>query len=401
LKTHSRIWIAAVLTIILVLAAYLRVDFLRSVNHHIPHDTKNYDIMVRQLLEQGVYGYKSTESNAQVMPGLPLYMAAIYKIVDYTERDPFPYIRYANAVLSLVTLVLIFLLARRLAGPYIALAAAFVSAIYPPFVWANGAILTEVPATLLLTAYFYWQVRTFDTGRWTDALIAGLLLGATALVRAEFLPLVAALYLFYWLWKRKKETWKLAVVSCIGIALIMSPWWIRNLAVMNDIIITATQTNPFTAGTYPNKNYEDGLVDRRGKTQNQVAKERLIKGFTEHTWTFVKWYTIGKLDYTYSRMFFGAGHKPLYPVIPLRNEFHTFIIWAGVAGMAMALFRWRQPITAMAVVIICMSLLRLLFVPEYRYNFTIMSLFILFACFAVGQVATWIRSRWRTSAQQT
>lgn len=390
-----RIGMAAALVVIFILAAYLRIDFLRTVNHHIPHDTKNYDVMVKQLLETGVYAYKSTESNAQVMPGLPLYMAAIYKVVDYTKRDPFPFIRYGNLLLSLATLALIYLLARRVAGPYVALGAAFVSAIYPSFVWANGAILTEVPAIFLLTAYFYWQIRTFDTHRWTDALIAGLLLGATALVRAEFLPLIAVLYAFYWLWKRKRGTWKLALLSCIGIAIIMSPWWIRNLVTLHEVTLTATQTNPFTAGTYPNKNYEDGLVDRRGKTQNEVARERLIKGFTEHTWTFVKWYTVGKLDYTYSRMFFGAGHKPFHEVIPYRNEVHTGIIWAGIVGMILALARWRQPITALAVIIIVMSLLRLLFVPEYRYNFTVMPLFIIFGCWAIGQVGLWIRGRFQ------
>lgn len=73
-----------------VVAFYIRIDFVKSVTHHMPHDSVNYDIMVRQLLEKGVYAYKSEEPNAQVTPGYPLLMAGVYILADYKNHDPFP-----------------------------------------------------------------------------------------------------------------------------------------------------------------------------------------------------------------------------------------------------------------------------------------------------------------------
>lgn len=379
----------------MLLAAFLRFDFLYSVEHEIPHDTKHYDEMVHQLLEEGIYAYKGAESNAQVAPGFPLIMAAVYKMVDYTSHDPFPYIRLLNVVLSLITLYFIFQMARRVAGNLVALLTVLMCAVYSPFVWANGAVLTEVPALFLLTLYLYIQLIAFESRKLRDALIAGALLGLTALVRPEFMPLCVPLYLFYWLWTRDRHFWKPLIATLIGLSIVMSPWWIRNLVTMDKLILTATQSNPFTAGTYPNKNYEDDMVDRRNKTPKQIAIERLKVGFTQHTWTFVKWYTIGKLRYTYGDMFLGAGHQPLYKTMPFAAYFHRGVLLAALIGIILTLRRWRQPLTALAVVIAIMSGLRLLFVPEFRYNFTMMPLLIIFTAVMFAAILQWLNRKRR------
>lgn len=61
------------MAVIFLLAAYVRIDFLRSVDHEMPHDSLNYDKMVRQLLETGVYAYNGETPNALVTPGYPLF----------------------------------------------------------------------------------------------------------------------------------------------------------------------------------------------------------------------------------------------------------------------------------------------------------------------------------------
>ncbi|GIO34907.1 MULTISPECIES: ArnT family glycosyltransferase [Paenibacillus] len=391
LRSPKAVW--AMLAVILLIAVYLRIDFLTSVKHNVSHDSVYYDEMVKRLIEKGVYAYKAETPNAQVAPGFPLFMAGIYKLVDYTHHDPFPYLRYANLLLSMVNLVLIYFIACKLVNARIGLIATGAAATNPPFIWANGAILTEVLATFLFLSYIYRQLRAIQTGRGRDSLIAGALLGCTALVRPEFLPVVVPIYLFYWLWTKNRAAWKLLLLACIGLSIVMSPWWIRNLVTLNKVVLTATQTNPFHAGTYPYKNWDDGLVDRHGKTQQEVAIERLKIGFTEHTWLFLKWYTVGKLDYIYSRMYFGSGHTPMYKVIPLRNQYHTAMIWTGVLGLILTLRRWRQPLTLIALILVVMSFIRLLFIPEYRYNFIAMPLFIIIGSAAAEMIARWIYAR--------
>lgn len=377
----------------MILATYLRVDFIRSVQHHLSHDSINYDIMVRQLLESGVYAYKDTQPNAQVTPGYPLFLATIYKLTNYEHNDPLPMVRYIQIILSLATLLLIFRITRMLSNDIVALLATFVAAIYPSFVWTNGAILTEVLATFLLVSYVYLQLKAFHNQTRSWAIAAGIACGLLVLTRPEFLPLPAAIYGFYWIWKKDfRLTLRLGLLTLLGLVIILSPWVVRNVVSLNEIVIASTQVNPFAAGTYPDKNYDDGLVDRHGKTQMEVAKERLKVGFTEKPWVFLKWYTIGKMEYTYKNMFFGSGHVPYYKVIPFiqHGVVHLFIIGFGLIALSVTMFRWRQLTGVLAVVLIIMSLIRLGFVPEFRYNYTVMPFVIILDCIVGMSILRWI-----------
>ncbi|GGD57335.1 ArnT family glycosyltransferase [Paenibacillus nasutitermitis] len=370
--------VMAIMLLIAVIAVFLRFDFLLSVSHQVSHDTINYDVMVRQLLDKGIYAYKSTESNAQVSPGYPLFMAAVYKLAGYEQHDPFPYIRYIQVFLSLVTIVLAGRIATRLGGLYAGLISAAIMAVYPPFIWANGAILTETLASMLLLLYLNLQLAAFEKTTTWSAMLAGAAMGLLVLTRSEFLIMLAASYLFYWIWKKDTlRMSKLLLFTALGTALILSPWVARNMITLHQPVIASTQVNPFAAGTYPDKNYEDGLVDRHNKTQMEVARERLKVGFTEHTWTFVKWYTVGKIKYIYGKMFFGSGHSPLYPVIPFRQAFHIGTMVAGLGAVALLLRQWRQPALLLVILLAAISITRLAFVPEYRYNFTAMPIFMI------------------------
>lgn len=382
---------------IFTLAAFLRVDFLVSVNHKVSHDSIYYDEMVRQLLETGIYAYKNIEPNAQVTPGYPLFMAAIYKLADYQHHDPFPMIRYAQVVMSLLTLWLLYAIAKRLGGRTSGIAALLIGAVYPPFVWSNASILTETLATLFLMAYVFLQLIVFEKKTPAYALLGGAIMGLLVLTRPEFLILLFPIYVFHYFWKKEKRTtFKLFLFTVIGTAAVLSPWVVRNMVTLNEFVVASTQVNPFQAGTYPDKNYDDGLVDRQGKTQMEVAKERLKIGFTEHTWEFVKWYTYGKLKHTYSKMYFGSGHEPLYPVIPILpwswlNWLHRGLVFSALVSLFVFARKWRQPAAILAIILVTMSLVRLVFVPEYRYNYTVMPFIIIMgSILVVAMLRKWL-----------
>ncbi|MFC5405394.1 ArnT family glycosyltransferase [Cohnella soli] len=394
----QRKWTGAGITLILifVVSAYLRFDFLSSAVHNNSHDTVNYDIMVRQLLEKGVYGYKSEEPNAQVSPGFPLFMAASYLVADLINKDPMTLIRYMQAIFSLVTLWLIYRIAKKLGGDIAALSAAAVAAVYPPFIWTNGAVLTESLATLLFMTYVYLQLLAFEKNNWKLTLSAGIMIGLTVLTRPEFLVVLPASFALHLFWHRKaKMTMKLMLIAGIGTGIVLSPWLIRNLVTLHEPIITSTQVNPFAAGTYPNKNYDDGLVDRAGKTQMEVAKERLRIGFTEHTGTYLKWYTIGKLQYIYGKMFGGSGHKPYYSVIPFKSYLHLAIVMLSIVSSVVLLRNWRKPAALLVVLVLTITVMRLAFVPEYRYNVITMPLLIVMDSLLVAHMLGWIGRRFK------
>ncbi|WP_237690769.1 ArnT family glycosyltransferase [Paenibacillus caui] len=394
--TYKKPLLMLLIFLIFTLATYLRLDFLASVNHHISHDTLNYDVMVRQLLEKGIYAYKDTEPNAQVTPGYPLFMAAVYQLVDYQHHDPYPYIRYIQVGLSLVTLWLMYTIARKLAGTKVAMIVLLISSVYPPFIWSNGAVLTETLACFFLILYIRLQLAAFENKTRTLALLSGSVMGLLVLTRPEFLILIVPVYVFHFLWKKElRLTLKLLLFTCIGTGIVLSPWVIRNIVSLNEVVIASTQINPFKAGTYPDKNYEDGLVDQHGKTQMEVAKERLKIGFTQHTWVFMKWYTVGKLKYIYTHMYFGSGHNPLYRVLPspLGSLLHVALVWFCPIALIASFRRWKQPLTLLMLIVAVMTVTRLAFVPEYRYNYTAMPLIITMDAVTGVAILRWIWSK--------
>lgn len=383
------------IVLIFMLALWLRADFLTSVKHTVSHDTKYYDEMVHRLLDKGIYSYKEEVSNARVTPGYPLFMAGVYLAADLMDKEPYPLIRWVQVLFSVATLALIYsiaMLATR--NKWAALLSIMIGSVYHPFIWATGAVLTETLALFFLMSYLAVQLYAFQTQRKRDAAIAGVLLGLTVLVRAEFLPLFVPLYGVFLLqqwyrhqsdrepsrqskWAVFKKTALLGIITGLCLSATMLPWWIRNVVSLNEFVLTASQSNPFKAGTYPNKDYSDKIVVQNGMSQNEYAWARIKAGFTQQTWKYVKWYTIGKLEYTYNRMFFGSGHSPGYTVYPKGHNIHQLIVYCSLIPLLALVWHWRHRAAMLAVVIIIMSLIRLVFVPEYRYNFTVMPLFII------------------------
>lgn len=391
----NKVW-TIMIVLIFLLALWLRADFLTSVKHNVSHDTKYYNEMVHRLFDKGIYSYKEEVPNARVTPGYPLFMASMYIVADQIGMEPFPLIRWVQVLISLASLALMYIIAiQATKNKWVALLSILSGAIYHPFIWTTGAVLTETLALFLLMAYLSMQLLAFRTQRKRDAAIAGVLLGLTVLVRAEFLPLFVPLYGVFLLqqWSKRKagreaaaiSKWAifkkvvmLGIITGLCLSATMLPWWIRNIVTLHEFVLTASQSNPFSAGTYPDKDYSDRIVPKpKGMPEKEYAWVRLKAGFTTQTWKYVKWYTVGKLKYTYSHMFFGSGHKPIYYAYPKVPFLHLFVVYSSIISLLALVWRWRHPGVMLAVVIIIMTMIRLVFVPEYRYNFTVMPLFII------------------------
>jgi 4-amino-4-deoxy-L-arabinose transferase-like glycosyltransferase len=86
-----------------------------------------------------------------------------------------------------------FILATLLAGPGAGLLAAGAIAFYPPLIDASGDLLTEPLGALMLLVALIAVVLALRRPRARTALLAGLLLGLSVLVRADLLPVPFAL----------------------------------------------------------------------------------------------------------------------------------------------------------------------------------------------------------------
>jgi 4-amino-4-deoxy-L-arabinose transferase-like glycosyltransferase len=172
----------------------------------------------------------------------PLYSMYLAVVSWFGGTTPLVH-RLASCVLGAGGVVLIGLVARRIAGPRAMLIAAFLGAVYP-MLWINdGMLISEslyVPlvALLLLFAYRFWDSRS-----WLDAGLLGAAIGLAALTRPEavlLVPLVGGPFLFAKSTpdlKRRILTFLLIGAACLVVIL---PWWVRNLTTFDRPVFLAT-----------------------------------------------------------------------------------------------------------------------------------------------------------------
>jgi len=151
--------------------------------------------------------------------------------------------RIASSLLGVVAVILIALLAYRLAGTAAGLVAGGIAAVYPEL-WINdGMVLSETLGIAMLawtlhTMYSFWQRPTRRNAIWM-----GVASALTALARSEFILLFLFVVIPLALLVRA-DGWRprirLAVVSCIAGAVVMAPWVIFNLTRFEETTLTSS-----------------------------------------------------------------------------------------------------------------------------------------------------------------
>jgi 4-amino-4-deoxy-L-arabinose transferase-like glycosyltransferase len=258
-ERHGRrtlILLAAILVIGFGLRAYRVVDPLPTPGD----DAHAYYALSKSLYTEGSYGGPTFENASDWSPGAPLlYAASFYATGGAREGTA----RIVELLLGLASIVVVYLLGRRINCRPAGLLAAFAVAVYPPFIHSTGALYSEPPAIFTLPAAvlaFLWasdsvpavSARGSCRGgggalraghgpsstpppprhpreRW---LVPGVLLGATALIRPEYLIVGIAFAVLALIREGREVSWRPGLVSAallvVGLLLPIVPWTIHN-----------------------------------------------------------------------------------------------------------------------------------------------------------------------------
>jgi 4-amino-4-deoxy-L-arabinose transferase-like glycosyltransferase len=226
-------------------------------------------------------GETATQPASNYSPGLPLFVAAIYKLSGGVHE------RLARVILALLgtlTVLFTYLLGRRLGGPVAGLIGATAIAIYPALLEYQGMLMGEpLAATLLSGAVLsiLWADGARQTnpagGSWRGTgkpagspravldppaprhplvrwVLPGALLGALALVRPEHIGvalLVSLVLLVRRGWRDWRGTWLQALVLLLGVAVVVAPWTVRNAIALDRFVPVSTGGGQVLfAGTY-------------------------------------------------------------------------------------------------------------------------------------------------------
>ncbi len=185
-------------------------------------------------------GPAATQPASDYSPGLPLLAAGIYELSGGVHE------RLARVVLALVgslSVLFCFLIGRRLAGFWAGLIGAAAVAIYPALLEYQGMLMSEPLAAALLSAAvlaMLWADDSTARKRW---LAPGLLLGALALTRPEYLAvsLPIAVVVFA---RRGRQSWRpgleQAAIMLVGLVVVIAPWTVRNEIVFGRFVPIST-----------------------------------------------------------------------------------------------------------------------------------------------------------------
>jgi 4-amino-4-deoxy-L-arabinose transferase-like glycosyltransferase len=276
---------AALLALILLLGLGLRVNEAWDGRDPV-FDAAAY-AQIASNLDDGngfTLGTGATQPASNYSPGLPLFAAGIYKLTGGVHEST---ARLVLALVGTLSVLFTYLIGRRLSGVAAGLVGAGAVAIYPALLEYQGMLMGEPLAAALLSGgvlAVLWAAgpshlsrgscrggpppRTqtplrgaFRRGgpppprhpreRW---LLPGVLFGALALVRPEYLGVALLVSLIVLGWK-KRDGWPVALgyatVFVAGVAVVVVPWTVRNAIALDRFVPISTGGGQVLfAGTY-------------------------------------------------------------------------------------------------------------------------------------------------------
>jgi 4-amino-4-deoxy-L-arabinose transferase-like glycosyltransferase len=417
-------WGIAALVAILLLGVGLRVG--EAWDGRAPvFDAAAYAAIARNLDEGNGFtvGPSATQPSSDYSPGLPLFVAGIYKVTGGVHE------RLARIVLALIGALaplFAYLLARRLArgvrerAVVAGLIAALVVAIYPATIEYTGMLMTEpLAATLLAGAMLaiLWAGDDDSPWRWP---VPGLTLGALALVRPEYLAIGGLLAVLIFLRQRLHLPWRRALLAAavvvLGIVVVIAPWTVRNAFALHRFVSVSTgggqvlysgtylpsDGNPEKVGapvvaehpelfgphaveklrleqilarlgehTYPNLEPDQAL--------SKMGKEQLKDDIEHHTGEYIG-FVAKKIGRIWSH-----GPRAIMRT-PVWEALHWVLLGLGLLGLALLAYLRRWEALLIGAVFLAITLVSALLVASPRRVLVLIPL--LAAC--AGTAAVWI-----------
>jgi 4-amino-4-deoxy-L-arabinose transferase-like glycosyltransferase len=204
-------------------------------------DARAYFSLSKSLYVDGTYGGPTFHDASDWSPGAPLLYAGVYYLTGGVRDGA---ARMLLALIGAISIVVIYLLGRRLAGGGAGLLAAGAAALYPAFIHSNGALLSEPPALLTLPAAvlaFLWAREQRSPWAW---LAPGALFGVTALIRPEYLLVgigfALAALVGVWLEQGPRRGAASAAILVAAFLVPIIPWTIHNLVSVNRFVPIST-----------------------------------------------------------------------------------------------------------------------------------------------------------------
>lgn len=238
LKKNSLSW-----TIVFFIALALRLGFSFYLNLRRPAfvwdgDARQYQSYATHLLRQGRYEDDRSDPTFR-MPGYPLFLASIYRILGESSS----WVQITQSFLGAVSCVLLFFIGESLYGEGWGLFCGLALAIYYDAIEPSGQILSEALAIPLL-AFFWWLWFCWEKPPKLKSAVLAFVCAALCFARPDFGLFAVVLCLGFPPFFIKVEEGRRFIKGWIwGLAFVavFSPWIIRNWDISHRFIPASGQ----------------------------------------------------------------------------------------------------------------------------------------------------------------
>lgn len=325
-------------------------------------DGTSYDLLARNLLTLGVYGFAPDDPTAFRPPGLPLFMAGLYWLFGANLAV----VRVANVALGVATVWLVHRMASRAFGPVAALLAALVTALHPVLVLSTGEIYPETLCLFLLASAIVALTPLTTAATVRRGAVAGVLLALAALTRPNLAPAIPLAVLGVLACGRWQQGSRVALALVVAATVVFAPWVGRNARVFERFIPLTTQTGVILwQANHPHSH--GGLVWPDGASWTAgPPPERSVRGwealgevasaerFRQSALGWIRDHPAAALELVPVRLarlwsltsssVEGSPRPPAAPRGLLLVAQTAFFVLAGlaVAGMVLAMRQWRD-----------------------------------------------------------
>jgi len=351
IESRSAIRTALVVAAVAV-ALFVRVGWVMfAPMPEVTGDAAGYDAAARRLITHGYFAFGSDgpsidtdRPNAITMPGYPVFLAAIIRGSGDSGQDHNA-ARIAQAVLGATTVLIMYFCAQALFGPWAALLAVWVLALWPPLIAENQFLLTEPLFELLIALAFFVFIKSIRSERgrmWTLMVLVGLLLGMATMVRPAAIAVGGALVvcLLFVVHSVRGYRWRLAMLLSIVVLLTVTPWTVRNAVLYHRFVpLTTNSAHGIYVATFgvgedymPWTQLKETDEFARNEWFLQAARTRLNSQWAASP-TKVILSRLAQWQYAIAMPQTGVG--PLFFVPPI----HQF---AWLASVALFVLRWHD-----------------------------------------------------------
>jgi 4-amino-4-deoxy-L-arabinose transferase-like glycosyltransferase len=263
-KIHPLWWILIAGVLVRVGLSYVWTDWSPLLNS----DARDYQQLATQLASRGEYANERGRLVSLRPPLYPAMVAATYRGFGIQNNHV---IRAAQAVIGLLSAVLVYRLGVLAYSRPVGLWTAGIVCFYPSLLGYANLLLTETLFTFFVVALTCVVCEAIQRQQVAFLVIAGIVMGLGALTRSImllFAPLLSAAVFVSWRgsWPRRLTA---AIVPLAVFAAVIAPWAIRNTRLQR----TLTMIDVMGGRNAMMGNYEHTPLERSWATISDVSPE--------------------------------------------------------------------------------------------------------------------------------